>query len=365
MKRFISIALVSLLVLCSFFAIGVYAEDGGREITVTLNGEAIEFDVPPQIIESRTMVPLRAIFEALGAEVDWDDATKTAIGVKGDITVKITINDNILYKNDKAIELDVPAQIVDSRTLVPVRAISESFEVNVDWIDETSTVVLTTAKSSVTLTADSFVAGNGYNIIDNEGKQLDANSPVTVADSEDGVVVKHGGYYQNGVNWGGVATKDAYVLDGLSVTVKFDKVPMVNPSDDCWIAIDFLTKPQLFQVGDVPGNQGYMQLIRFGVPKLEIYDGVEAFKGIETVEEDAGKFAIKTGDTVTMSAKLVDGFYTFTYTKGNETYSYKMENEAFKDVFEDGKAYIAISASLKGSSKDAFKYTILDISESL
>ncbi|MBR5552345.1 MAG: copper amine oxidase N-terminal domain-containing protein [Clostridia bacterium] len=110
---------------------------------ITTNGEAKALDVPAQIIDSRTMVPLRAIFEALGASVEWDDATKTVTSVKGDTTVKLTIGQASINVNGADKALDVPAQIVDSRTLVPVRAIAESFGCEVGWDDPTKTVTIT------------------------------------------------------------------------------------------------------------------------------------------------------------------------------------------------------------------------------
>ena len=110
---------------------------------ITTNGTAKALDVPAQIIESRTMVPLRAIFEALGASVEWDDATKTVTSVKGDTTVKLTIGQASINVNGEDKALDVPAQIVDSRTLVPVRAIAESFGCEVAWDDATKTVTIT------------------------------------------------------------------------------------------------------------------------------------------------------------------------------------------------------------------------------
>ncbi len=110
---------------------------------ITTNGTASALDVPAQIIDSRTMVPLRAIFEALGASVEWDDATKTVTSTKGDTTVKLTIGQASINVNGADKALDVPAQIVDSRTLVPVRAIAESFGCDVAWDDPTKTVTIT------------------------------------------------------------------------------------------------------------------------------------------------------------------------------------------------------------------------------
>ncbi len=110
------------------------------EISVKVNGENLTCDTAPYIKNDRTMVPMRAIFEALGASVTWDDATKTATGVKDGVEVKIAIGENVLYKNGKEIALDAVAEITNSRTMVPVRAISEAFNGVVNWADETKTV---------------------------------------------------------------------------------------------------------------------------------------------------------------------------------------------------------------------------------
>ena len=334
--------------------------DAGRVITVLLNGNPIAFDVPPQLINGRTMVPLRAIFEALGAEVTWDDATQTAKGVKGDTTVTIKIGENALYKNGEKKELDVPAQLVNWRTLVPVRAISESYDVQVGWDDATSTVSLTTA-APAKLTADMFVAGNGFAVAGKNGDPLsEEDRKVTVAASDAGVTVSHGGYYNDGKNWGGVAFKEAVKLDGASVTIKFDKVPEVAAGEDCWISVCFLNKPQLFQVGDVPGNKGFMNLIRFSNNKWELYEGVTAFKNVKTLDAATDMFKVKTGDVITVSVKLVDGKYEFTYVNGESKVSYTYESEEFAKAFADGKAHLVVAASCNGSAKDAFKYTITE-----
>ncbi len=111
------------------------------------NDTEIELDVPAQLINDRTMVPMRAIFEALDAKVDWDDATQTAIGEKDGVVIKITIDSNTMYVGETAVEIDVPAQLVNDRTLVPVRAISEAFGSEVTWDEATETVII---KSAVT-----------------------------------------------------------------------------------------------------------------------------------------------------------------------------------------------------------------------
>ena len=109
-------------------------------ISVFVNDERVYFDVNPMLINDRTMVPVRAIFETLGAIVTWDNNTQTAQGVLGDTVIKITIGNSYLLKNGKEIELDSPAVVISDRTLVPVRAIAESLDCKVEWYGETQVV---------------------------------------------------------------------------------------------------------------------------------------------------------------------------------------------------------------------------------
>jgi hypothetical protein len=134
------------------------------DISVKLNGSAIKFDVAPQIMNDRTMVPMRAIFEAMGATVDWDQATRTITSVKGDTTISMTIDDPTMTVNGNAVTLDSAPTIVDDRTLVPVRAIAESFGSNVEWKADTKTVEITdaSADSADAPTAAPTVSFTGY-----------------------------------------------------------------------------------------------------------------------------------------------------------------------------------------------------------
>lgn len=120
---------------------GSYAEDFAKEndikyqalISVNVNDKEIEFDQPPVVENNRTLVPMRAIFEALGAEVEWNESLKAVKATKDDITIIFTVGKDTMYKNGEAITLEAAPQIVNSRTLVPVRAIAESFGNEVSW----------------------------------------------------------------------------------------------------------------------------------------------------------------------------------------------------------------------------------------
>ncbi len=146
-RMLIALAMVFMII---FNTVPVFANN---DITVCIDGQNLWFDVPPQIIDGRTMVPMRKIFEALGATVTWDDSTKTATGAKGDTIVNVSIDSKILFKNGVPKTLDVAPALIDSRTLVPARAIAESFDCEVNWIAETRTVYISTSAPKTPMTA--------------------------------------------------------------------------------------------------------------------------------------------------------------------------------------------------------------------
>lgn len=91
----------------------------------------------PVIIDDRTLVPMRDIFEALDCEVTWDDSIKTVTAInKHGTTITLVIGENKMLKNDSVIELDVAPQIINDSTMIPVRAVSEALDLVVEWDDD-------------------------------------------------------------------------------------------------------------------------------------------------------------------------------------------------------------------------------------
>jgi|GEM_PF-3501874 len=135
MKKFISFALflVMLISICTPSAFTTaYADD---TIYVYINNEQIFFDQPPIIVNERTMVPIRAISEAFDAEVTWDGDTR-AIGITlDDVNIMLAIDNTTAMVNGKTLNLDQPPLIVNGRTLVPIRFVSEAFGAEVEWND--------------------------------------------------------------------------------------------------------------------------------------------------------------------------------------------------------------------------------------
>ena len=156
MKKFLGIVLAALMLATVAFA---------ADITVTLNGETVDcesYGSPATIVEGRTLVPLRAIFEALGASVEWDQATKTVSSTLGSDSISLAVGSTTLVKNGEDITLDVPAQIINSRTMVPARAIAEAYGVGVEWDAATRTVVLTQVVEEETIEDTSMRYSEAY-----------------------------------------------------------------------------------------------------------------------------------------------------------------------------------------------------------
>ena len=144
-NKFLS-ALLTFVILIGIFAIPIMADDN---IKVLLNGVELTFDVLPQLINDRTMVPMRKIFESLGAEVDWNGETQTITATKDDVVIVMQIDNVVISINGQDITLDVPPQLVDNRTLVPVRAVAEGLAADVKWDGDNQTVIITKEEATV------------------------------------------------------------------------------------------------------------------------------------------------------------------------------------------------------------------------
>lgn len=118
------------------------------QTTVIVDGRTLDSDVSPVIENGRTLVPLRTIFEALGAEIDWDESTRTVTATRGDVVVHLTIGDKTAYVGDMAVTLDVPGKILDGRTLVPVRFVSEALGADTVWVPENNRVEITSGSGT-------------------------------------------------------------------------------------------------------------------------------------------------------------------------------------------------------------------------
>lgn len=123
-------------ILVLFLVSGFSLTTASANNVVTLDGG--------KIVDNRTLVPLRSIFEELGAIVQWDQKTKTVTATKEKTQVWLKIGSKNTKVNGKTVTIDVPAQVDNGVTLVPLRFISESMGANVEWNsnDQSATINL-------------------------------------------------------------------------------------------------------------------------------------------------------------------------------------------------------------------------------
>ncbi|MBQ8637017.1 MAG: copper amine oxidase N-terminal domain-containing protein [Clostridia bacterium] len=139
-KKLISAILCTVIILSSIVA---FASD----ITITYNDTPLVLDTGAYCKNNRTMVPLRGVFEAVGATVGWDNETQTAMIVKENGTnidfIFLQIGQAVAYVNSEQKALEVPAEITNGRTMVPLHFVIEELGAKVEWEKETNTVKIT------------------------------------------------------------------------------------------------------------------------------------------------------------------------------------------------------------------------------
>jgi len=147
-RRYVCFLLVVMLTVLSYLpgarAINPQPEPPGIEVFID-GGRLVSEKGAPFIQDGRTLVPLRAIFEALGAEVDWNGETQTVTAVKGSVTLQLTIGSRTALKNGSEVELDVPGFIVRGFTFVPLRFVSEALGAAVDYDYTTQKITIVSA----------------------------------------------------------------------------------------------------------------------------------------------------------------------------------------------------------------------------
>lgn len=136
--RAAAVALVALLAVAS-------AGGATEPITVIVDGAALPLDVPPVQIAGRVLVPLRGIFERLGAQVVFDPVAQTVTATRDALTVILRLGSREARINQRIVLLDIPPLALRGRTMVPLRFVSEALGARVDWDERTRTVMIYTA----------------------------------------------------------------------------------------------------------------------------------------------------------------------------------------------------------------------------
>lgn len=141
-----------IICLSLIFIILLSISASAKEISVYINGRKLLFDVPPIQIEGRTLVPLRAIFEGLGAFVEYNNSTRTIIANKGSTKIQLTLDSPVAYVNGQTVYLEVPARAIRGSTMVPLRFVGEAFDAKVKWEGSQQAIFIETEEDISTTT---------------------------------------------------------------------------------------------------------------------------------------------------------------------------------------------------------------------
>jgi len=115
-----------------------------RGHTVVVNGQLLEFDVTPEIVDGRMRVPFRALFESHGSVVSWQAKSRTAVAVKGETTVEVPIGREVANVNGRSMDMGGTATIREDRTIIPVRFFAAAVGAAVHWDSVTRTAMIQT-----------------------------------------------------------------------------------------------------------------------------------------------------------------------------------------------------------------------------
>jgi len=223
-------------------------------VSLQVDGASVESDVMPVIVKERTLIPARAVFEQAGAVVNWDQDARLVEISRGSSNVRLTIDSDTAVVNGVPVAMDVPAMIIDSRTMIPVRFVAESLAFGVGWNNDSRTVVINSPAVSSSATVNSVELEetfDGYRVVIKgdgpiEGyKSFVYDSPQRFGvDIKNAVLAKEGGnvkgdgdliqdirfsqFEQDTVRVvidlsGKVAGKVSYSSDKTSVFIDFDK----------------------------------------------------------------------------------------------------------------------------------------------
>jgi len=119
-----------------------------NEIYVFVDGTRLNLDVNPVISDGRTLVPMRQIFEALGYEIKWDDATQQITATRENSSIQMQVNSKQANVNGRTVQMDVAATVQNGRTLVPLRFVGEASGATVDWDNSASTIHIGTQQTA-------------------------------------------------------------------------------------------------------------------------------------------------------------------------------------------------------------------------
>ncbi|MDU5324656.1 MAG: copper amine oxidase N-terminal domain-containing protein [Peptoniphilus harei] len=168
---------ISSAIILSFALVSnVSAAKNTNDIKIEIDGKNVISDVAPFINNERTLVPIRVISENLGYNVNWDNNSRKVTVKNSDKTIELFIGKKNVSVNGVDNSIDVAPMIKNDRTFVPLRFISESFDNDVKWDNNTRTVKINRNKTSSSIIPDEVKSSNTNNNNKNMNSNVNSNN---------------------------------------------------------------------------------------------------------------------------------------------------------------------------------------------
>lgn len=321
-KRILKTGIAMLIFSVCFGALVAAANDGAPKVLI--NGDNVEFDVPPVIEEGRTLIPVRAVSEKMGYAVEWDSASERVEIKNGSDTIELYIGKKNYLKNGTQKQADTFARIQSGRTLVPLRLIAEELGCTVRWLPEQYTAEIVKHETVKVSNAKEFLEaiGSYKRIILSEG-EYNLSKVSERADNEFVGEVDWG----DGTEYSVIAAKELIIEgeEGKAVTVLIEpRYANVLAFAKCeHVTLKNLTMGHTTAPGFCLG----------GVVSLEWCDGVD----MENLHlYGCGTYGVKTEHSMNVNVKSSE-IYECTYGLTEISYS---QNVIFDNcVFRDSGEY--------------------------
>ncbi|MDR6550008.1 stalk domain-containing protein [Paenibacillus qinlingensis] len=268
--------------------------------TVYLDGHPLSFETPPVIENGSSLVPMRALFEAEGATITWDENTRTVTAVKAGTTVTYRIGDMFATKNKEQLALPLPGKIIDGSTMIPLRFISETLGNLVKWHDYSRSITISSIHNYET------TIQYGVNLRDIPEKDDDTSVLRMLSKTDKIHVIR-----EINSNWLEVQTQDNTIgfISAASMYTDYTSTGLAAKQADALIAFgsQFLGTP--YEFGAKPGqtktfdcssfvNYVFDKVLSIDLPRVS-YD--QALQGKEVALSD-----IRKGDLLFFTARGLD-----------------------------------------------------------
>lgn len=320
---------LTLLSFTLFQATSVHAEEISSP-SVFLDGHRLSFETPPILENGFSLVPMRALFEAEGAQITWDESTRMVTAKKGSDVFTYRIGDAVAYKNQQRLELPMPGKIIDGSTMVPLRFISETLGNIVAWHDYSRSITISTVHDYETKIQ------YGVNLRNTPEKDTDLGVLRMLTKSEKIHVIR-----EMDANWLEVQTQEGTIgfVSSASMYTDYSSQSLAAKQADDLIAFGskFLGTP--YEFGAAPGQTKtfdcssfvqhvFSEVLSLDLPRVS-YD--QALKGKEVPIDQ-----IRKGDLLFFTARGLEIGHVAIYAGDNQLlHTYSKELGVHIENFDD------------------------------